>query len=323
MSTIILEGPDGAGKSTLAEHLLRGLCLGWTREHHGLYPKDTGEQLLHRYTTSILKGRVLLDRCFMSEFAYGTVMRGQDRLGPQGHRLLSRLCASRGVTEVICLPSFDEVRKNWLEKRKEKFDPVKGTGDYIDAESKLHRVYHLYEMMTANQDRVVQINYQVLPLKEQGFHIVTKMYLQKTLPGYCLGSPMARYLIVGEQANRKRSDFDLPFYQLTGTSLYLNECLRDARAKEFDLAFVNAVKWSGVVTDKHRHRRRHEGENNLKAVVDRLPRFATAIALGEVAARVCQNQGIPYVKLPHPSYWKRFHFNKTKKYIKMLKEVIA
>ncbi|OLT19779.1 hypothetical protein BJF79_47595, partial [Actinomadura sp. CNU-125] len=74
---IVLEGCDGVGKTTLATKLAH---------HHGyqhLHATRTpdGIDLAERYRTILATpGRLVLDRCFISELVYGPLLHGRSRL---------------------------------------------------------------------------------------------------------------------------------------------------------------------------------------------------------------------------------------------------
>ncbi|MFH9071332.1 hypothetical protein [Streptomyces alboflavus] len=75
--TLVLEGCDGVGKSTLATRLA---CQhGFTITHSPRTPDHL--DLVSRYRELLDKpGRLLLDRCFLSELVYGPLLRGRSRL---------------------------------------------------------------------------------------------------------------------------------------------------------------------------------------------------------------------------------------------------
>jgi thymidylate kinase len=75
--TLVLEGPDGVGKSTLAERL--SARYGFQVVHSPQTPDHL--DLADRYR-SLLDGagRILFDRCFVSELVYGPLYRGRSRI---------------------------------------------------------------------------------------------------------------------------------------------------------------------------------------------------------------------------------------------------
>jgi len=144
-------------------------------------------------------------------------------------------------------------------------------------------------------------------------------------PDGVVGSINAKYLIVGEQVNGLTHGQEIPFHRIDHSSKYLMDTLDQATLNLSSclLAFTNAILPGGKVTDKHRHRRKYTQDRDLKAVIQQLPNFRKAIALGTIAAHVCADQGVPYRSVPHPSYWKRFKHHDLKGYAKLLKEAMG
>ena len=149
---IIVEGPDGSGKSTLCA-ALQGLgftrlrCVPDVKAMHA--DRNAQPDLFWWYGERLLEyvqaeTNVVVDRCYLSEQIYGPEMRGINRLGLYGVNHLHQLAEQASVRHVFCLPPWPTVLANWQFKRREKWDPVKRTGDYVDAEVKLHRIYQLY-----------------------------------------------------------------------------------------------------------------------------------------------------------------------------------
>jgi len=90
---IVLEGCDGAGKTTLAEAL--AAQHGYTVVHSGRTP--AGTDLADHYGTILaLPRRLVLDRSFISELVYGPLDRGRSRLSLPAAVTLTRRVAERG-----------------------------------------------------------------------------------------------------------------------------------------------------------------------------------------------------------------------------------
>ena len=85
---IILEGPDGAGKTTLAEALMAGFYRKWpsgtfTVEHRGPLSPDVDpvdEYTLPDYDPTDRTNLVVCDRWHLSETVYGPIYRGASRV---------------------------------------------------------------------------------------------------------------------------------------------------------------------------------------------------------------------------------------------------
>ncbi|MEV4172452.1 hypothetical protein [Nonomuraea sp. NPDC049709] len=92
---IILEGCDGAGKTTYAVALSTG--YGYQRVHADRTPE--GMDLCQRHQAILaMAGRLVLDRSFISELVYGPLLHGRCRLtSSQTGELLRMVAARRGV----------------------------------------------------------------------------------------------------------------------------------------------------------------------------------------------------------------------------------
>lgn len=82
-----------------------------------------------------------------------------------------------------------------------------------------------------------------------------------------------------------------PFGAMWNSSLWLNLLLHHANIPETELSWVNAADFYGRSTDK----------NILKEP------WKLIIALGGNAAGWIKSEEVPFIKVHHPSAWKRFH----------------
>lgn len=101
----ILEGPDGGGKTTLAEKLS---AMTRIKIAHFSYPRDEEEKarMLIMYQ-DLLKSasNTIIDRCWYSDMAYGPVMRGAATITyPQMYEL-ERMAANKGAMIIYCTDS--------------------------------------------------------------------------------------------------------------------------------------------------------------------------------------------------------------------------
>lgn len=93
--TLVLEGCDGAGKSTLAARLADR--HGFTVVHSPRTPHSL--DLIARYRDLLsLPGRLILDRSFISELVYGPLYRGASRITwAQAHDLAKAVANRDGA----------------------------------------------------------------------------------------------------------------------------------------------------------------------------------------------------------------------------------
>lgn len=114
---VILDGPDGSGKSRLAEGLSKSVYPGAWCEHDGGRP--VGDPKSHymlglfRALAHLHRGEaVVLDRFARGERVYGPVLRGHDALGG-GWNDIRDVLEMIPAVEVICLPPYAECYKAW------------------------------------------------------------------------------------------------------------------------------------------------------------------------------------------------------------------
>jgi thymidylate kinase len=89
---VVLEGCDGAGKTTLATTLA---TRHFTVIHSGRTPDEI--DLLARYRSILaIPGKIALDRSFISELVYGPLQYGRSRLTASDAAQLALLVAARG-----------------------------------------------------------------------------------------------------------------------------------------------------------------------------------------------------------------------------------
>ena len=289
---IILEGPDGSGKTTLANNL---------RDRHGYQIVKTGspqpgESVFHSYTNTLLDAvnsnhRTVFDRHYLGELIYGPLLRGCDQLGLQGRDLVERLIAARGVALVICVPPWSTLVKGWevkddLLKRQDQLRTVNAA--YVQEAKRLG--LKIYNWVTGHPPPI-----EPRPL----------------LPIEVTGYPQADTLWVGERAGKARLVWDLPFHNVTGSARYLWETLQNVDEwRERRGAWTNAFNAIGR-------------PRNLAAIVETLPKLKRVIALGDVAKRECGRQGVMTNDVPHPAFWRRFHHHDQTKYQALLEDALS
>lgn len=286
---IILEGPDGGGKTTLARQLV---LKGYRYFHDGVPP--VGRDLLAHYLQVLDEAinssyNTVFDRLWLGERIYGPIARGGDRIGDEGQRLFMRIHNAKAIWTVICLPPPRESKKNYRVKMKDEKDYLKSedlwsetVGAYIDFyeenESKL--TYH-YDYTGADNPNSL-------------LDMVNEPY--STLPTGVIGEPFARYLFIGDTPNHKW--IDIPFHSFSGSSSYLNQALTLAGIKEKDLALTNANTPLG-------------GIREARKILDSLPSLEAVFLMGNKAREwfdTYTNGKYPekVYSMPHPSYLKRF-----------------
>jgi hypothetical protein len=288
---LILEGPDGSGKSTRAKQLLERYNL---EDHHeGPPPKDV--PILVHYGAQLEKARhksIVFDRFAFGERVYGHVLRNHDRLGEDGWRVFKRLLRSTCAMSVVCLPSYDVCYANWLGRK----------GELFKDSDLLRKTYDRYVEVMDYEEHYEYDYTQPEAFETLCCGIDMEMPQLHPLPARVIGSPSARTLLVGDRGGDPTYGVDLPFFGTIESSAYLNKALAIADIPESSLAFVNAFS--------------HELND-----YEILPKtFPNIVALGQAAERMCIEQGLQPKRVPHPQYWRRFHHADIYTYAAMLRE---
>jgi len=284
---VLIEGPDGAGKTILAKKLVDRFGLEY--RHEGPPPKHV--EPLYHYGTLLdsFRGRnVVFDRFALGERVYGPVLRGKDRLGVLGWQIFQRLVKATGAFQVLCLTDYETCEAIWSSGRPELFKDVK----------KFRASYELFVDLEDTQDFVYDFQ---LTSDDELFEYLSLP--RKTLPAGMVGSPKARVLFVGDRGADPTAPFDLPFFATVNSSAYLSTAIAMAGLEEDEIAFINA----------YNHRRDPY----------RLPQLPVVVALGETAAGECESQGLKFKRVPHPQYWRRFHHHDLLGYAGKIKEACS
>lgn len=144
---VIVEGPDGAGKSTLCKKLLEDFHGELGSSWYNTIPireKLSGGRIVARVANAIavdwswrgMSQEVLYDRLFFSELVYGPVLRGSCAFTrSQAHEVVETLWGMK-VPVIYCRSDVPTMRKNirkkpQLEGVPEQFDQIVKEYDFL------------------------------------------------------------------------------------------------------------------------------------------------------------------------------------------------
>lgn len=169
---VILEGPDGAGKSTLAKALQaefpKSVLL-----HNGPQAGLSSTDLYNAYFTQLRKAAqqpVILDRCWVSENVYGPIHRGVSRLTPWQTQSLEAEALGLGALLIMCRPSFKKCLVAFESGREE----------MLKSRDALWDVYNTYESVKTGLPTVIY-DYRLWPNKPEAFIKKIKEYKHATM----------------------------------------------------------------------------------------------------------------------------------------------
>jgi hypothetical protein len=278
---LILEGPDCSGKTTIAHFLTEN--FGYAYQHEGPPPPDVSDLYLY-YAT-----KLQTIAWATQPVVFDRMFRGETIYGPI-FRGINRL--TKGHLHLL----------NRLCRARGVYQILCGPSLRVGLAAWSSRM----ESEMVKDPAVYENIWRAYQLSHYDFRVSTltipkHMYdfEARVLPPAYVGSPTAKILLVGDKPNG--GELDLAFMSTENSSGFLNKCLYLAGYAESEMALVNAHSLNG-------------GENEIR-------QYRNVIALGDEAARVCAGQGIRGRKIPHPSYWRRFHAADEAKYIENLRKV--
>lgn len=115
---IIIEGPDGAGKSTLAKSLAGALDMNI------LKMTANGGQSAREYEQKLACDGVIIDRCWVSEQVYSDLFGREPRISNGGAEALTEFCGLVGISIIVLLPPLHVVIHRLYERGDEYADVV-------------------------------------------------------------------------------------------------------------------------------------------------------------------------------------------------------
>lgn len=306
---IIVEGPDGAGKSTLVEALDRALWKrgrGCVLVNHKAAPRRPA---LSEYARDLAFYRpggdvdLVLDRCWLSEEVYGPLWRGT-RLPDYVKHYLNLWAESRGALFVV-LDASDEV----LVER------VCGTrgDDLVTDPDEVRLLGQTYRESFHQSDGREAVVRHVWPydLDDVVAGIVDRATSRggvasplDTFPGY-LGPARPAVLFLGDERSEsvREQGYLTAFPPLPGSA-------------------AQQVLWPALVSGANASSLPFGVANGWELDVDALHKALgrpSIVALGRQAAQACARYDVlPAAVVPHPQYVKRFFWPRRAEYDALL-----
>lgn len=306
---IAIEGPDGAGKSSLvsaieAELRVQHRDAEIIKHHKGRPPEETRRCLLNEYVISLESADMfntihLADRWHWGERTYAPIKRphtdtdGYGLLGKSGWRWVELFMQSRGMAQFLLYQKLDVITARVMSRG----------DDFIDV-SELEAIYNAY-----NETAHVAILAETVLLGDSSFdelpgfarHIIgiarateARSKFLRDFPQY-IGSIFPKVLIVGDKRNiteKYGEETGLPFLPVaTSSGDFLMSALPDDLWKHVGIVNGNEISSSDLV-------RLH---NSLGR-----PPIAALGRLAEKAILRTTLHDSDYVTLPHPQFVRRF-----------------
>lgn len=139
---ILIDGPDGSGKTTLANKI--STQTGYPIVHMS-YPKTAEEkqQMMQQYVNAIKGAKnIIFDRCWYSEMVYGPIVRSGSAISYPEMYALEKLLAKVGAIIIYCTGTKSTLWKR-CQKRGEDYIVSKDAFDTLcDAYDEVMDVPH-------------------------------------------------------------------------------------------------------------------------------------------------------------------------------------
>ena len=282
----IFEGPDGAGKTTVARAYVE--LTGARYVHFDAMPrinKGLGRIYVEAMLPALLGYQdVVMDRSWLSEAPYAAIFRdGNVRTSLASRRMLERLALRCGAVVVQCYPPWEAVLASYRARRHL---------EMLESEEQLRHVYELYATRTTG---LATVTYDYTTADKDLTNLVWDIddsrFPLHPVGQATAGNLLAPHVLIGQSyAERKAHDafYQWPFASFSGNgcSQWLTNYLIQADISEYQLLWCNAdqdLTWM-------------EGLDDVKI-----------IALGNVAHDRLLQLGHDAVLVPHPQVWRRFN----------------
>ena len=319
---IILDGPDGTGKTTLAKMLQKKLKAAY------LHLTYRWKEKIFDYHTAAIRFAarknkpIILDRWWPSEAIYAKGYRGGSDWPLQG-RMCDRIARKFGAVYVYCLPESVQAavihHAELKAKREEMYDDIavvadlylklwNGDSTHPDGGQYIDQVIRSGGL----KDRPDCIKYTISEYghcmdlfveriieKARAWRALQWQPVLKYQNWNMLGhAHNSKYLLVGEQVNPKFRELYWPFYEYNHSSLFVTQALHELGLSEDLFMWTNVFNHDG--SDNQLIRPLLEYRNSLSGIDN-----MRVITLGKKAAFAIRDVDI-HAELPHPSWVKRF-----------------
>ncbi len=310
---IIIEGLDRSGKSTLAEIIARDFNF---KLIHCSKPQTNNPYQEYLQLFQEYEGQdVVFDRFYLGEYVYSNLYRDGctisdfqfwvfDMLAKKNDALLIYSSTDAKTIYNRCVATNESLAEfnynNDINKAIELFNEI------ILKKSSLNPIF--YDSAKCSAQTFVA---HVQPLIERRTNTSFINSKLNTIDARSTGSRNAEIMIVGEQLRPKATLNEYPFSSGT-SSEYLYSTLKESNLYKKDIYLTNAFKpW--LPNDD-------VAAEILKLEIQWI-KPKTIVFLGQKAADFATKYEIDddsnKIMIPHPSYWKRFHYEKLKEYAEM------
>jgi thymidylate kinase len=319
LRTVVVEGPDGGGKTTLVNKLCTaGQQLGMSvyHAHAGYRFKRQGIFVYHTaiLDMAIRSGRnlIVIDRHWPSEIVYGHVCRGGTPW-PHLGRMMDRVLQRLNTTYVFCLPPTKVCVDTALARAKDELYPTR-VGELCQA----------YQRLLAGELGYAPPKHNVLRhdrTKDSASALIAKILTndlvqRQPFDGLITGNLDATSCLLGDALNPKTRHAQWPFHEHANSSLTLANALDFAMHDESQTFVCNSndVELAAQLLQKNA---RVSGRRPIMVALGARAYDAA------VQTRVGRRLHVDLKRVDHPQYVRRFCATDVAEYGAQLRQALA
>lgn len=321
---IVIEGGDNTGKTTLIKQLMDADPRLHLLKRPRFKP-ERKESIGTSYLECLLPENVdrvhqswgIADRLLASECIYGRLFRDGCRMNEAEHRAINHVLASFDAVVVWCDPPNDAIVRAWKDREQLYDDPIKIAEAYRASMTDSFKVPFVRYDWTSNwatrdRERILAMNHLANAARRR------HLSWWNMVPFGVGELNRPNVILIGESPS-PLAKTPVPFSNGSAGN-FLAWAMDELGMSPRRVYVTNARK--GTAMDEAILR------EELSFLVK--PRCTHVITLGKVAEAMMEkiagslvSEPASIASIPHPIFWRRFHWKKKEEYVDMLAEAIA
>jgi hypothetical protein len=310
--SILIEGPDRCGKTTVS-HALQRLLPGWSYKHHGVPPSGCSVYQYHGWGLVDAHAQQIIDRLHWSEVAYGMTYRRECGYQFWQWRAIELALLSRATTVLHLTDEPGSILSRWKNEPNDCTKISELTGRFNDIAANRSAWVSALPRETARLSDLIQDGQPTDRLTSIASQArASSVYTARQFPASIgTGSLRPEFLVLGEAPSGRPLNGDPGFALACGPSCeWFWRAMDDA----------GIPWWRGYYTNASAFEDECEFERFVRDLEPNVVLTLGARAY-RLAARASTGANIQYVE--HPSFVRRFKHNQYDAWSAAIKQAIT